>query len=104
MSVFSNNTYLTDLKVGDKVIEHHKTSGLRYVSTVQAIDNDKITVKRADGKVFYYGTASAMIIYPYGTQIPNFYLTQYKYPTDGTPFNPGKVAGDAESLIPEYGV
>ena len=104
-SIFQDNTYLTDLKVGDKVIEKHKSTGLQYISTVKSIDNEKIVVTRdTDKKDYSYGTSSAMIMYPYGTKVADFYLLQYQYTTEGTPFNPGPVASDAEALIPPYGL
>ena len=97
-----DNTYLTDLSVNDKVIEHHK-SGINRVSTVYAIDDNFITVLRSDGTTVRYGTSNGMIVYPYGTTVPNFYLMQYIPASDPTPFNPGAVSADAESLIDEYG-
>lgn len=103
-TLFKDNTFLTDLKVGDKVIEQHK-SGLRYISEVVSIDNEKIVVKRnTNGKRYEYWTDSGSVVYPYGKKIVDLYLVQYDFPTDGTPYAPGPVASNAESLLPDYGL
>lgn len=105
MTSYFDNTYLTDLKVGDKVVEHSKITGLRYVSEVTSISNGIIVVARGGNKqdLHSYGVNSGMIQYPYGTNIPDFYLLKYISPSAPTPFNPGPVSSDAESLIPDYG-
>lgn len=103
MSVKDNNTYLTELKVGDKVVEKYIYNyDLRYVSEVKAIDNNFITVSR-NGKLIKYYTRSGKIAYPYNTVIPDYELVPYYDASAPTPFKPGEVSSDAESLIPDYG-
>lgn len=98
MALTDNNTFITQLKPGDTVIEQH-ISGLRYVSVVESADDDKIVVKRPPNEdKIVYKTASGRIDYPYGTQIPDFFLMQHKFPTSGAPWNPGPVSPDAEDI------
>lgn len=97
--LFKNNTYLTDLKVGDKVVEHHKVSTLRYVSKVESISNDTIVVRRPNNVLVNYDRISGRIRVPYGTVIPNFYLVQYVAPSAPTPMNPGAVSDSAENVF-----
>jgi hypothetical protein len=94
-----NNTYLTELEVGDKVVEQYQYNpNLRYVSTVTAIDEKFITVKRSDNTTVRYFTKSGSIAYPYG-ELQDFFLMQYVDLGAPTPMNPGPVSSDAEDLL-----
>lgn len=99
MAATNNNIWLTDLSVGDEVIEQFYGSSLAsYISTITSIDNQFIVTSRGNK----YDTSSGRIVYPINSgRICNAFLLQKDYPTEGTPFHPSDIPDNAQVLIPD---
>lgn len=97
--VVPNGTFLTDLKVGDKVIEFNRL-GNRFVSTVKSINNTKIVVTRPDNSGDYTYCTRSGRPRPYIAMTTGWFLQQYIDPAIGTIEDPGPIPDNAESLIP----
>lgn len=98
--IFQNNTFLTDLRPGDKVVEYNR-NGYEFVSTVKSINNTRIVVTRPDGSGDYEYYTKSGRPGPYEAMVGGWFLLQYINPDSGTPFDPGPVAANAESLLPD---